>query len=69
MRMPKKFQVLNLSTDFPHNIKTPNFLSIQDLHCNFVPRQFMFANYKKDKQILTNAHCIKSLFAELGVSE
>lgn len=69
MRMPKKFQVLNLSTDFPHNVKTTNFLSIQNLHCNFVPRQFMFANCKKDKQILTNARCIESLFAEPGVSE
>lgn len=49
MWMPEQLQILNLSTDFSYNIQAANLLSIQDLHCNFVARQLMFANYKKEK--------------------
>lgn len=42
--MPKKLQILNLSADLPHNIKAAYLLSVQDLHCHFVPGQFMLAN-------------------------
>lgn len=37
MRMPEEFEVLNLPADFSYNIKAANLLSIQDLHCNFMP--------------------------------
>lgn len=37
MRMPEEFEVLNFPSDFAYNIKAANFLSIQDLHSNFMP--------------------------------
>lgn len=37
MRMPEEFEVLNLPADFSYNIEAANLLSIQDLHCNFMP--------------------------------
>lgn len=45
--MPKKLQILNLSADFPHHVKAADLLPVQDLHCNFMASQFVFANYNR----------------------
>lgn len=47
MRMPEEFEVLNLPADFAYDVKAANLLPIQDLHGNFMPRQLMFPNCKK----------------------
>jgi hypothetical protein len=46
--MPEKLEVLNFSADFSYHIKASNLLPIENLHGNFMPSQFMFANYKKN---------------------
>lgn len=46
--MPEKLEVLNFSADFSYHIKASNLLSIEYLHSNFVPSQFMFANCRRN---------------------
>lgn len=49
MRMPEKLEVLNFSSDFSHHIKASNLLSIEYLHSNFMPSQFVFANCRRNR--------------------
>lgn len=44
MGMAKEFQVLNLSSDFPHNVQTLNLLTIQDFDSNLVTRHLVKPN-------------------------
>lgn len=46
--MPEKLEILNFSADFSYHIKASNLLSIEYLHSNFMPSQFMFANCRKN---------------------
>lgn len=48
MRVPEKLEVLNFSADFSYHIKASNLLSIEYLHSNFMPSQFMFANCRRN---------------------
>lgn len=48
MRMPEKLEVLNFSADFSYHIKASNLLSIEYLHSNFMPSQFVFANCRRN---------------------
>lgn len=46
--MPEKLEVLNFSADLSYHIKASNLLSIEYLHSNFMPGQFMFANCRRN---------------------
>lgn len=47
--MPEKLEVLNFSADFSYHIKASNLLSIEYLHGNFMPSQFVFANCRRNR--------------------
>jgi len=40
----EQFEILDLSFDLPHNIKTADLLSVQDLHSHFMACQLMLAD-------------------------
>jgi len=44
VRVPEEFKVLNFSFDLPNHIQAAYFLSVEYFHCDFVPRQLVFAN-------------------------
>lgn len=43
----EQFEILNLSFDLPHDIKTAYLLSVQDLYSHFMACQLMLADYKQ----------------------
>lgn len=51
VRMSEEFKVLDLPADFSYNIKAADLLSIQNLHCNFMASQLMFANCNEQGRI------------------
>lgn len=42
--MPEKLEVLNFSADFSYHIEASNLLSVEYLHSDFMPSQFVLAN-------------------------
>lgn len=45
VRMTKQLEILNLPTNLSHHIEALNFLSIENLNCHFVLRDYVLADF------------------------